>query len=609
MKHKLILFIFIFIVFDALLLYTVEQIRNMAIQDNFRQEQNSIAQSYESGISSSRNIAHVLFNVMINDDDIIRLFARAQDANEQERDVIRKQMYLKLKRFYEQEKLVGLKQLHFHLPDSTSFLRMHKPELYGDSLKGIRYSVEKANKTKEYVEGFEEGRIYNGFRFVFPIFYNMKHIGSVELSMSANFMVYTMDTTDDGSHDFIIKKSVVYDSLFPGEKMNYMLSGISDSYMREVNSLNVLNADTRVFEDQSQRFRFYEMMKPVIAKNISSDKPFSTHLSFNGKEISAVFMPVTNVKGEHVAYFFKTYYDEKFHTINRMFTLMLVTATVMLLLLLGFLYTVTANIHKTRLMNSMLDEKLTEQKNQLKLKEEMLFQQSKLATLGEMFSALAHQWKQPLNILAMYIQNMLDDEVEPDEQARREEIVEKCMAQITYMSETINDFMDFIRPSEETSNKVEMIKATEDILKLLMPSLQKKKIEVTLNTGTSKAIYASGNGNEIKHVMVNILNNAKDAIMEIKENDRMFIGKIDISVSSDDRHCIAVITDNGGGISSEVMDKLFNPYVTTKKDKEGSGLGLYMCRTIIEKHNGSLTVTNTSNGARFEIVLNAVQPQ
>jgi signal transduction histidine kinase len=137
-----------------------------------------------------------------------------------------------------------------------------------------------------------------------------------------------------------------------------------------------------------------------------------------------------------------------------------------------------------------------------------------------------------------------------------------------------------------------------------MPSLEKRKINVSVSSKGRDAVYAKANTNEIKHVLVNILNNAKDAIMDIKEKDRMFDGKITIEIESGENEiCIVRITDNGGGINQSVMDKIFNPYVTTKLSKDGSGLGLYMCKTIIEKHKGTMSVKNTEGGASFEITL------
>ncbi len=609
MKNKLIVFFLIFLVLETVLYYAAERVRDIAVNNNYSSELNSVSQAYEASITTSRNISDVLFNVMINNEEILSRFAMAEKADEQERNNIRKSMQIKLQNLYEQEKRIGLKQLHFHLRDCSSFLRMHEPERHGDSLLGVRYGVEIANKTQKFTEGFEEGRVYNGFRFVYPLFYQMKHIGSVEMGISSDFIVRNMDTLDKGIHDFIIKRSVVDDVVFPSEQYHYSSSGISDSYLRENISYATL-ADTRgIFDNTEELFNAYRLLEISAKDKLTDSKPFGLHIHVNNKEISAVFLPIYNIQGQHVAFFIKVYNDEKYHTINKFFQLLFVTLTLVMFFFLSFIYIVLSNNHKSRMLNAMLDEKLKEHEAQLEMKEQMLFQQSKLATLGEMFSALAHQWKQPLNILAMYVQNMLDDEMDEEETQRAEEIVDKCMTQINYMSETINDFMDFIRPAGNLSTRMEMIKAVEDILKLLNPSLQKKKIDVSVDTKGNKAVYAFGNSNEIKHILVNILNNAKDAIMEIKEKDRMFEGSIKIEIDTSGGFCCVNISDNGGGISKEIMSKIFEPYITTKKDKDGSGLGLYMCRTIIEKHNGTLNVINIENGARFEIKIPSADEQ
>lgn len=607
MRNKLYFLITLFVVFECLLIFSANKFRDIALSNSYDSEIQSINQAYEAGINSARNISDIFLNIVIRNDEILSLFAQAENADEAKRAYIRNTIYDNLKQLYLQEKKLGVKQVHFHLKDSTSFLRMHKPNEFGDSLLGVRYTVETANRTKKYVEGFEEGRIYNGFRFVYPLFYNLQHIGSVEISISADFILNNMNTLDKGVHDFVIRKDVVQGTVFSDERSNYGPSELSESYLRENTSYSLLQNLRGIFPNMEAFFNCYRMMSPKVEPKLPLGVPFGVHTSMGDKEISSVFLPVRNVQGNFIAYFVKTYHDDKYHSINTFYKVAVLSVSVALFFILSFIYMVMSNSHKSKVLNEMLDEKLREHEARLKLKEEMLFQQSKLATLGEMFSALAHQWKQPLNILAMYVQNMLDEEMDEEEEERRNEIVDKCMAQINFMSETINDFMDFIKPSDSVVNKMEMVKAVQDILKLLTPSLEKRKIIVSMKFDHNQS-YAKANTNEIKHVLVNIINNAKDAIMDIKEKDKMFTGNIRIEIenSKENNTCNVRISDNGGGIPQELIDRIFDPYITTKQDKEGSGLGLYMAKTIIEKHNGTLAVKNSDKGAVFEISLPSV---
>lgn len=126
MKNKLIAFLIIFFVLEAGLFYSAKRVRDIAVDNNYSSELNSVSQAYEASITTSRNISDVLFNVMINNEDILSQFAKAEKADEQERVQIRKNMQLKLQNLYEQEKRIGLKQLHFHLRDCSSFLRANR---------------------------------------------------------------------------------------------------------------------------------------------------------------------------------------------------------------------------------------------------------------------------------------------------------------------------------------------------------------------------------------------------------------------------------------------------------------------------------------------------
>ncbi|PJF26685.1 MAG: two-component sensor histidine kinase, partial [Phototrophicales bacterium] len=121
---------------------------------------------------------------IINQPEVLSLFAQANGASEERQAEIRTALYDMLVDDYQRLDDLNLRQLHFHLPDNTSFLRFHRPNLFGDNLTDVRYTIALANRELVPVVGFEEGRIYNGFRYVFPLFYEGVHIGSVETSVS-----------------------------------------------------------------------------------------------------------------------------------------------------------------------------------------------------------------------------------------------------------------------------------------------------------------------------------------------------------------------------------------------------------------------------------------
>jgi PAS domain S-box-containing protein len=250
-------------------------------------------------------------------------------------------------------------------------------------------------------------------------------------------------------------------------------------------------------------------------------------------------------------------------------------------------------------------------KNRLQLKqreqERMLVQQSKMAAMGEMIGAIAHQWKQPLNAIALIAQCFKDDYEYNELNADViDEHVSEIMKQVDFMNNTIDDFRNFFKPSKRMK-KFNLCSAVMDVLSLITPQLKSSYIEVITDESCiiKKDTLVKGYPNEFKQVVLNILANSKDAILEQRHKKKLKgteAGKIFISLKSENSTLCALFRDNGGGIPHDVMVHLFEPYFTTKGG--GTGIGLYMSKTIIEdKMKGRIEASNTEDGAEFRIYL------
>ncbi len=233
-------------------------------------------------------------------------------------------------------------------------------------------------------------------------------------------------------------------------------------------------------------------------------------------------------------------------------------------------------------------------------KDKLLIQQSKLATMGEMIGAIGHQWRQPLNSLGLMVQDTLFAYKygELDEEYLKR-FKETAMDTIQSMSKTIDDFKNFFSPNKK-EEQFFLEDAVSQTLKILEAQLKNNSIEVLFDKeSVHKHPYVCYK-NELNQVILNILANAKDALIE-KKPQKQFI-KIDISSANNGREII--IEDSAGGIPQEIMDKIFNPYFTTKEEGKGTGIGLYMSKDIIEEHlGGKINVQNSQNGAKFTIWL------
>ncbi|HAL87267.1 MAG TPA: hypothetical protein DCM31_10675 [Deferribacteraceae bacterium] len=224
-----------------------------------------------------------------------------------------------------------------------------------------------------------------------------------------------------------------------------------------------------------------------------------------------------------------------------------------------------------------------------------------------MIGAIAHQWKQPLNAIALIAQCFKDDydykELTLD---AVNEHVNGILKQVSFMAATIDDFRNFFKPAR-TMQAFEISSAVSDIVNLMLPQLKVNYIAVYVDNSATNT-YGSevyGYPNEFKQVILNLIANSKDAIAErraAKTLKNSEAGIISIKIESTEKQVRIIFSDNGGGIPDEVMNRLFEPYFTTKGS--GSGIGLYMCRTIIEgKMKGKISVINSGKGAEFTILL------
>jgi len=228
-------------------------------------------------------------------------------------------------------------------------------------------------------------------------------------------------------------------------------------------------------------------------------------------------------------------------------------------------------------------------------KEKMLVQQSKLASMGEMLNNIAHQWRQPLANLS-FINADLKIAVKDKQISDKylNEIIDDSSYQINFMSETLDNLKGFYLPNK-TKEYFYVSQSVNNVLNIMKPILENENIHLEYNIINDKKINSYQN--EYAQVVLNLLTNAKDALLENNIDNPCI--KMILDIDSNNKSILKV-EDNANGISEKIIDNIFNPYFTTKKDN--SGIGLYMSKIIVESHlSGSITVINTTIGACFSI--------
>ena len=858
----------ILVILSILVTYLISTLKENAKQEHLSKSTKIYTKAYKEIYNEKKHISDILFYGLIKRGKIKERLAKLSEASEKEKDIIRYEMYKSLKQRYNELKIIGLKQLHVHLADNTSFLRMHKPDKYGDDLTLVRPTVAYVNKENKPIDGMEEGRVSYGMRSVYPLNDKNVHLGSIEISFGASSITSSMMKSYYVLSNFFINRDVVDRKVFEDVKNSAyipshhkgfyydkeVLAELKKVSRKDMKSLKpkksmadklrkagLRDTPSSLYDESIDAiFTIIPIINPLTKENIAfltvrskdefiaiSDKQhniilFGTlsflivtfyliYVSFRTKEnlnrevrkktkelqklnesledkiqeriqeqnillslfdisninlfkwknnenwsIEYVSSSVQSVFGYTKEDFLNStvkyadiifeedkqrvidevvnaiendmnyFIHELYRVVKKDNSIVWVHDTTMLLkndngeieYFLGYIQDVTKetennynlidanerfellmevskdglwdwnpitnkvyfskrwksmlgyeessikddlaewssrvhpddieqafedvtthlagktdfyeNIHRMKHkdghwvwildsgkalfrkdgkayrvigfhrditlqkeyegnLEKLVNEKTFENLEQLK----MIEHQSKMASMGEMIGAIAHQWRQPLNAISINIQNLeYDYEDGLINKEFLDAFVEKNKKTINFMSKTIDNFRNFFRIDKQ--KELFCTKdAIEDIVNMQDAQLKSHSIEVVVQGDGFKV---DGFKTEFMQVVLNLINNAKDEIIE----KNIEYKKIVITLCKKKK--LIVVKDKAGGVRKDVIDRIFEPYFTTKAQGKGTGMGLYMSKMIIEKNMaGALSVKNTKEGAMFSI--------
>lgn len=249
-------------------------------------------------------------------------------------------------------------------------------------------------------------------------------------------------------------------------------------------------------------------------------------------------------------------------------------------------------------LNLTLEDRISDEVEKNRQKDQQLIHQSRLASMGEMINMIAHQWRQPLSAISSTVQGLnLKLTLKKYDETLFSEKLSDVNRYAQYLSQTIDDFRQFFKTSKE-KKEVTLEEVIEKVLGIIRVTLENKKITLRMDFQSNEPLMTYSN--ELMQVLLNLVKNAEDILME----NRIENPWIKIATSKQDNNLILEVSDNGGGIPHEIIARIFDPYFSTKMQKDGTGLGLYMSQKIIEEHcGGSLQASNSSLGAVFTIIL------
>ena len=289
---------------------------------------------YEFVYKNYRNLANRIFQNDINKPDVAALMHEAYGAD---KDQAREKLYQHFMFLYETYKHYGIQQLHFHLKNNESFLRFNRPQKYGENLSQIRHTVEYVNHNLTPTEGFEEGRIYDGFCYVYPLFYTnadgvKEHVGSVEVSLSAFEMVKDFAVIHKAKVGFLVQKNVVDGKVFKEEASNYQKSDFKNFYYEKTTKQQLENS-CLYFDDK----KLTQMQKQFVSDEILKGDIFTLADKDSGALFS--FMPLRNPVTHNIsAVLVFEMQNGAIQQQKQLFTLFLAGGTVIILILALFIF-------------------------------------------------------------------------------------------------------------------------------------------------------------------------------------------------------------------------------------------------------------------------------
>jgi signal transduction histidine kinase len=579
-------FITVFFIAIYAIFYTVvsqdQQKRTKILLD---QQIDYLHENYKVSANYFKTISENTYDTLFSRPDVLEIFYQANHTNNQKlKAKLRKKLYDILKPHFDHLKQSGVNILLFSFPNNRTFLRVHKPSKFDDDLSKVRYSFTYVNKQQKPIRGFEQGKISHAFRNIKPLYYKGEFLGSVDLSFSSEVMQQMMRRVHGVDTHFILNKHVFDTKIWQAQKqIRYEPSIEHDDY---------LFAIPKQRDFLPTKLKITQKLKDEIARGIQTGNAFSLYYHINQTVYIISFSPIRNIK-EHktVAYLVSYVKSEYLYELYDQYMWWYI------LFFIGFLLVLILFYHNVRhrfLLQKMVDDEVAKNRE----KDFLVTQQARYAQMGEMISMIAHQWRQPLAAISSTVGSLqLEIQLKDNEWKEGDSKLQRIADYTQHLSTTIDDFRNFFKEEKEAVDTT-LEQIIDESLFMIVAILRSEGITVKKEYECHEKLSLFAN--ELKQVVLNILKNAQEAFQERK----ILNPTIDIKTFRDDHFCCISFTDNAGGIQEDVLEHVFDPYFTTKGSLNGTGLGLYMSKKIVQEHCGGLLIAeNKDAGACFTIKL------
>ncbi len=577
----------IFVILATVLFFIFDSRKNQNQEQHLELLTERYQLAYNTVFEQYKQLAETLFSGLRTRYHIQEIYHKLLTADQTQKDALRQELLTAiLPRYTELKKDVKLSQLHFHLPDNKSFLRLHAPEKYGDTLTTIRETVVHVNAKHSAIFGFEKGRMANGYRYVFPITDpNQTHLGSMEISFGPSVISSAIMKQYYVLSNFFIKQNIAKKEKLPQKHRSYYKMSPSKNFFHDTESLN----DIKKFNRQDiQQLKLRQKTRDFIFAMVDSGQTKSTY----DPSIDMVFtvLPVFNpVTREMNAFLTIKSFSNFFSNEKEHFWTLYSLSLLLLFLLLFTYYLQTSKRNALELKNREMNE---QSRALIEAKE---VAESANHAKSVFLSNMSHELRTPLNSILGYTQIFAGDSTLTPQQQSGIRTMHRSGQHLLML---INDILDL---SKIEADKMELVtsefrlsaflKGIEDIIRVRS---QKKGLVFLCNLTNSLPISIEADELRLRQVILNLLSNS------IKFTDT---GHCTLTVQSEDIDAFSIrltiiIEDSGPGIATEMQKKIFSPFQQSGdrlKYSEGSGLGLTISQKIIRLMGGELQVTSPIN--------------
>lgn len=357
-KYYILAIIIVIVIFFVFIFFNYNE--KIEEENFFLNRSLSRLQSEVNLILKTYNIAaDAVFNNVINRDEIKSIVYYGWQF-ENRRDNYRSFLKFKMDSLYQDLKNYHVRQLHFHFKDGTSFLRMHRPDTYGDNLFGVRDSIEYVNLQEKKFTGFEEGRIFNGYRYIYPFNYNNEHIGSVEFSLSFQAVIELLKDNFGGAKTFIIKRKLIEETVFEEEQKNYLAFPVLQNYSYDREIYNKLtSSDSEISLEIIGKVN--SINEEEIIKQAAREKSFIVSARLNSRYYTGSFISIKGIDGQNKGYLISYQEDDSLKFINENFLETIIISLLFLVITIILLTLIFSNNNKLKFLAH--NDQLTEVSN------------------------------------------------------------------------------------------------------------------------------------------------------------------------------------------------------------------------------------------------------